>query len=166
MVQKYHDYEVREANLDDKDKRILRLLNQNARMNLTTISKKTGIPIDTVRYRISQMQKNDVFKYAVIINPLKLGYPIFNALYLQLINFSQEEENELVAYVKSHPYLVYAAKLSGKYDFAIGLMAKNMKQFDAISNEVKSKFQHLIKDVDTLLVIEEFKYDYLVDLIN
>ena len=166
MSQKYQDYEVKSYNLDQKDKKILRLLNEDARMSLTTISKKTGIPIDTVRYRINEMQKKEIFNYAVIINPLKMGYPIFNVLYLQLVNFSEEQEKKLVSYIKNHPYLAYAAKISGKYDFAIGIIAKNMKQFDMIANEVKTRFQDIIKDVDTMLIIEEYKYDYLVDLIK
>lgn len=165
MSQKYQDYEEKSYELDLKDKKILRLLNKDARMSLTAISKKTGIPIDTIRYRINEMKKKDIFSYAVIINPLKMGYPIFNILYLQLVGFSKEKEKELVGYVNQHPYLAYAAKTTGKYDFAIGIIAKNMKQFDVIANEVKTKFQDIIKDVDTLLIIEEYKYDYLVDLI-
>lgn len=40
-----------------------------------------------------------------------------------------------------------------------------MKQFDAITNEVKTKFQDLIKDIDIFHIIEEHKYDYMFDLI-
>ena len=52
------------------------------------------------------------------------------------------------------------------YFWAFGIIAKNMKQFDMIANEVKTNFQGIIKDVDTMLIIEEYKYDYLVDLIK
>ena len=166
MTQKYQDYDEKHIKLDEKDKQILRLLNKDARITLTKVSKKTGIPIDTIRYRINEMRKKNVFNYAVIINPLKMGYPIFNILYMQLVNFNQKNESELVSFIKSHPYLVYSAKISGKYDFAIGIIAKNMKQFDAITNEVKTKFQHIIKDIDILHIIEEYKFDYMVDLIE
>jgi len=166
MSQKYQDFDVKPVDLDEKDKKILQFLNEDARTTLTTISKKTGIPVDTIRYRITEMKKKELFHNAIIIDPIKLGYPVFNALYLQLVNFTMDEEKKLLAFVKSHPYLIYAAKFSGKYDFVIGIVAKNILQFDAIANEVKSKFQHIIKDVDILNVVYEYKYDYLVDLIE
>ena len=165
MTQKYQDFDEKPVKLDEKDKKILKLLNKDARITLTNISKKTGIPIDTIRYRITEMKRKNVFNYAVIINPLKIGYPIFNVLYLQLINLDEKNEKELVSFVKKHPYLAYSAKISGKYDFAIGIIAKNMKQFDAITNEIKTKFQHIIKDIDIFHIIEEHKYDYMIDLI-
>lgn len=165
MVRKYSDYEIKPFELDEKDRRILQLLNKNARISLTKISRKTGIPIDTVRYRIRQMEENEVFNYAVIINPPKMGYPLFNVLYLQLINFSAERETKLVAYVESHPHLVYASKISGKYDFAVGVVAKNMLQFDAIVNDFKTEFSSIIKDIDIFHITKEYKYDYMLDLI-
>lgn len=165
-MQKYHEYEVDEVSLDVKDKQILEQLNLDARMSLTQVSRNTGIPIDTVRYRIQRMEDEEVFRYGVIINPLKMGYPIFNVLYLQLIHFGPEQQKSLQRHVKEHPHLVYSASTTGKYDFAVGIVAKNMNQFTAISNDFKTTFSQIIKDVDVLNIVEEYKYDYLVDLID
>ncbi len=141
-------------------------MNKDARMTLTKISRKTGIAIDTIKYRINEMKRKEIFNYAIIINPLKMGYPIFNALYLELIHFTKKEEKSLSKYIESHPYLVYAGKLSGKYDFVVGIISKDMNQFDQIANEFKTKFEHIIKNVDMMLVMKEYKYDYLLDLIE
>ena len=165
-MQKYYEFNEKVAKLDWKDKKILEQLNKNARMSLTEISKKTGIPKDSVLYRIRRMEKNEVFRYAVILNPLKLGLPIFNAVYLQLINFDKQKEEQLIAHIKSNPYLVYSAKVVGKYDFIISIVAKNMLQFEQIFDEFKTKFNIIIKDFDVLSIIEEHKYDYLIDLIK
>lgn len=165
-MQRYFEFNEKPVKLDWKDKKILEQLNVNARMSLAEISRKTGIPKDSVLYRIRRMEKEEIFRYAVIINPLKLGLPIFNAVYLQLINFGEQEEEKLVNYIKSHPHLVYSAKIVGKYDFVVGIVAKNMLQFDLIFNEFKSKFNNIIKDFDVLSIIKEYKYDYLVDLIE
>src|SRR5687767_4248412 len=109
--------------LDEKDKKILEHLNKNARMPLTDIAKKTGIPIDTVRYRIERMETAGMFQYAIVMNFEKLGYPIFNEVQLQLVNLNEEWEKKLFAYVKAHPHIIYGAKVAGKYDFTIAILA-------------------------------------------
>ncbi|OIO40013.1 hypothetical protein AUJ61_02725 [Candidatus Pacearchaeota archaeon CG1_02_30_18] len=165
-MQKYQDFEVEKVKLDIKDKKILKLLNKNCRITLVEISNKTGIPIDSVKYRIKRMEKNEVFSYAVILNPLKIGYPIFNTLFLQLVNFDKEQEKKLMNYVQNHPYLAYAAKIAGKYDFAISVVAKNLTQFTKIVGDFKTEFNQIVKEVDMAMVLEEYKYDYLIDLIE
>lgn len=48
------------SDVDDKDIRILNVLQENAKMSFTDISKRLGIPESTVRYRVEQMEKKDV----------------------------------------------------------------------------------------------------------
>ena len=151
--------------LDKKDKQILRLLNKDARINLVQISHKTGIPLDTVKYRLKKMREAEIFNYAVIIDSLKMGYPIFNTLLLQLIHLTEINEKKLIEEIKSNPNIVYASKTSGKYDFAVSFIAKNMIEFNSLVNKFKTKFQSIIKEYDILSVIEEYKYDYLIDLL-
>jgi DNA-binding Lrp family transcriptional regulator len=152
--------------LDKKDRKILQLLDADSRMSLTKISRKTGIPIDTVRYRIERMEKEKIFKYAIVIDHHKLGYPIFNEIHLQFVNFTVAEEESVKKYLKNTPNMVYGAKVAGKYDYVIAIMAKDMKEFDDVFHAFKTKFEKIIKDYDIALIIEEYKLDYLIDLIG
>ena len=44
--------------IDDKDKKILMLLQDDGRIQLKAIAKKIGLSIDSVHKRIKEMQKN------------------------------------------------------------------------------------------------------------
>jgi len=167
MAIKYQDYTVSKTiKLDDKDKEILRLLNTDCRMSLTDISRKTRIPIDTVKYRIERMEKEKIFHYAIVMDPLKIGYPIYDALYLNLVNFTKEQEKKLEFYTKKNKNIIYSAKTMGKYDYIIGFVAMNTRELNDLISEFKTEFQNIIKEFDTLSIIEEYKYDYMIDLIN
>ena len=167
MAIKYQDYSIQKnIKLDDKDKEILRLLNTDCRMSLTDISRKTRIPIDTVKYRIERMEKERVFHYAIVMDPLKIGYPIYDALYLNLVNFTKEEEKKLEVYTKKNKNIIYSAKTMGKYDYIIGFVAMNTRELNDLIGQFKSEFQNIIKEFDTLSIIEEYKYDYMIDLIK
>jgi DNA-binding Lrp family transcriptional regulator len=164
---KYSDLESTKAvRLDIKDKKILELLNKDCRVSLTEVSRKTGIPIDTVKYRIEKMEKAKVFRYAIILDPIKIGYPIYEALYLNLVNFTNTEEKKLMRYTKSHKNFAYSAKALGKYDFIVGILARDSYELQKIIQDFKTQFQHIIKEFDALSMLEEYKYDYVLDLIE
>ena len=61
--------------MDDKDKKIIELLMENARMPFTEIAKKLGVTETTVRKRVEEMEKKGIIKkYTIEVNPEKLGY--------------------------------------------------------------------------------------------
>jgi DNA-binding Lrp family transcriptional regulator len=157
---------TQKVTLDIKDKKILELLNEDCRISLTKISRKTGIPIDTVRYRIERMEKEGIFRYAIVMDPVKIGYPIYEALYINLINFTNQEEKKLMQYTKTHKNFAYSGKALGKYDFIVGIVARDSHELQKIIQEFKTHFQHIIKEFDSLSMLEEYKYDYLLDLIE
>lgn len=48
--------------IDEKDKKLLRLLNENSRMSYTDLVKRTGLNRDTIRYRIFNLKKDGIIK--------------------------------------------------------------------------------------------------------
>ncbi len=60
--------------LDDKDKKILKLLTQNSRLNTNEIYKETNIPQTTVYNRMKKLESDGVIeKYTVKLNKKLIG---------------------------------------------------------------------------------------------
>ncbi len=153
--------------LDKKDKAILEALQKNARASISTISRKTGIPRDSVNYRIKRMEKLKVIRFHhTLINPAKIGYPLYTGVQLKLYNFDDETEKDFVNYLMANPNVVYVSKTSGKWDFMIAICSRDFKQFDDIMRSIRVKFSNIIKDYETSSVIQEYKYDFMYDLIK
>jgi DNA-binding Lrp family transcriptional regulator len=153
--------------LDRKDKAILELMQKNARASVSTISRKTGIPRDSVNYRIKRMEKLKVIRFHhTLINPAKIGYPLYTGVQLKLYNFDDETEKDFVKYLMANPNVVYVSKTSGKWDFMIAICSRDFKQFDDIMRSIRVKFSNIIKDYETSSVIQEYKYDFMYDLIR
>ncbi|MEM5794302.1 MAG: Lrp/AsnC family transcriptional regulator [Candidatus Aenigmatarchaeota archaeon] len=156
----------RVVKLDEKDKKILKVLDKNARLPISDISLKTGIQRDTILYRIRRMEKLKVIRFFhTVLNPLILGYPVYAFVNITLSNLTEELEKSFISFLITHPNIVYVAKTTGKWDFIINIAAKNLKHFDEIISEIRKKFPGIIKDYETSSIIEEYKYDYMVDLI-
>ncbi|MCX6707577.1 MAG: Lrp/AsnC family transcriptional regulator [Candidatus Woesearchaeota archaeon] len=154
------------AKLDSKDKKILEQLQRNARQTIAEIAKKTGLPRDVVVYRIKKMEESKVIRaHHTLLNPQKLGYPLYVYVLFSCYNVKPEDETKFINYLKGHRQIIYVAKNSGKYDFTIGVCAKDYMDFDDILREIRQKFADVIKDIETLPTVQEYKYDWMADLI-
>ena len=152
--------------LDFKDKKILEQLQFNARQSIAEIAKKTKLPRDVVVYRIKKLEQNKVIRgHHTSLNPQKLGYPLYVYSLFACYNVSPEEEKKFLNYLRLHKQIIYVAKNSGKYDFTIGVCAKNYMDFDEIIRDIRQKFTDVIKDIESLPTVQEYKYDWMVDLI-
>jgi Lrp/AsnC family transcriptional regulator for asnA, asnC and gidA len=61
--------------MDDRDREIIKILQENSRTTYTEIAKKLGLTEATIRKRISELEKNGVIKkYTIEVDPSKLGY--------------------------------------------------------------------------------------------
>ncbi len=60
--------------MDDTDKKIIELLQQDGRMDDVEIARKTGISHDTVKRRRKKLEEEGYIKIQANINPRKLGY--------------------------------------------------------------------------------------------
>ena len=153
--------------LDKKDKKILEVLHDNARASVADISRKTGIQRDSVMYRLQRMQKEKSIRFFhTVLDPTVLGHPIYSFVNLSLHNLSDKKEKSLISFLKAHPNVVYVAKTTGKWDLVLNVAAKDLKHFDGILTEIRTKFPELVNDYDTASIIEEYKYDYMVELIS
>jgi Lrp/AsnC family transcriptional regulator for asnA, asnC and gidA len=61
--------------MDEKDMKIIELLQENSRISYTEIAKILGVTETTVRKRIAELEKKGVIrKYTIEVDPSKLGY--------------------------------------------------------------------------------------------
>lgn len=153
--------------LDQKDKKILEVINNNGRASVTEIARKTRIPRDSVHYRLQRLIKTKVIKFFhTVIDPLKLGHPVFTFVNFSFQHFNEEKENKFYLFIKKLKNVTYIAKTTGKWDCTIAIIAKNLQHLDEILKTIRKHFSSIIKDFETASIIKEIKYDYMVDLIE
>ena len=102
--------------MDKIDRKLLYELHWNARQTYSRLAKKLGISKQVARYRVEQLQKNDVLKSThAVIDWRKLGY---NALriYLKWQNISPEIEQEIYAFLRKDPLFMWTVKFEGDVD--------------------------------------------------
>jgi len=145
--------------LDDIDKKILKLMAQNSRIEYQELSKKLKLAANTIKYRIKNMEKSGIILgYTIGIDHRTLDYELYN-LQLKLNN---TESSKFLAYIKNHQKTIYYYKHLGQenWDIDIGVIVKSSKEFREFMIELKNSFGELIKIHDMYLILENVKDDY------
>lgn len=143
--------------LDELDRNILALLQEDARLALEDIARRVGASKTPVWNRIRRMREAGVIRGEVaILDPEKLG---LESCFFVLIRTSQHDadwlERFLIA-VQSRPEVIEAHRLAGDIDYILKVRVPNARAYDdfyrALIKEVT------IFNVTSTLSMEEIKY--------
>ena len=83
--------------IDDTDRKIMGLLNQNARMSSSAIGMKLGLNYKTIQSRIRRMEERGIIQaYRTWLNFFKIGYRYYKSL-IKLRKLTKDEEKKMRA---------------------------------------------------------------------
>ncbi len=137
--------------LDKKDKRILTMLDENARYSNSQIARKVGLSKPAVEYRLKRFEKNKIiFQYYTVIDITKLGFSQYK-IYFKFQNTDLEDEKRIVDYWNNNKNSVWVAQIRGNWDLAVSILAKSNFKFGKILNQFMNKFSKFILLKDVLL---------------
>jgi len=157
------DQKTRDDNffLDDVDKNILEILQDDATISLEEIGKKLGMSKSAVHYRIKKMQEKKIItKIAALVDPLKVGYDIL-AISLIRAKFGPGYQEKVGEKLKKIPGIWAVYFLLGDIDFVVLIRAKNREDLLRIVNEFINTPE--IERSSTHLVLTRIKEDPKVD---
>jgi len=153
-----------ENKLDLLDKKILYELDRNSRQSAAEIGKKVRAHRNVVNFRINKLIERGIIReFVTIISPSIMGLVPYK-IYLQLQNFTETKEKKILELIRELP-VYWAAKVSGRWDFIIGLLVKSPGEL----NEIKLKILNTIgedivnKSISVLVEAPYFYREYLLE---
>ena len=144
------------AQLDELDRKILALLQEDASQSLDEIARKTGSSKTPVWNRIRRMREAGVIRrQTAILDPEELG---LEACFFVLIRTSEHEvgwEKRFLDVVRRRPEVLEAHRLAGDIDYILKVWVKNARAYDAFYQALISEVR--VYNVTALLSMEEIK---------
>jgi DNA-binding Lrp family transcriptional regulator len=111
--------------LDDLDRQILKILQEDGRASHVFIAKKVGVGHTRVRDRILRLEEAGVIEgYQAIINPAKIGQGVL--CIVQLKTEQQFSFDELVAQIMTIDEVVEVTNVTGEVDAHIRIWARDV----------------------------------------
>src|SRR3989344_2592918 len=107
--------------LDAYDKKILEVLLDNAKEQISTIAKKVRLRRENVNYKINRLIKESLIKESItIFNEEKLNLSRY-VLFLELINLQEDSEKEILDYLKQTEYVRWIGINAGKWSLFLSI---------------------------------------------
>ena len=122
--------------LDEIDRKIIRVLEKDARTSLRKISELVDVSLGTVSNRVKKMERNGVIMgYSVVLNPDEIGWELNVVIGLRIQKGRLIEIQEKIA-KDSRVHGVY--DVTGDFDSMVIARAKNRNDLDDLSKNVLS----------------------------
>jgi len=145
--------------LDHIDRKVLSMLNFNARTSTSDIARKIGISYETVMKRIKNLEENGVIQcYAILLDHLKLGYPRHRTL-IKFKNLDESEERRFFTYCNIHPNIIHHLKVLGNWDIVIDIEVESMEKLREVIMDIKSRFSKIVQRIEPSYIykIDQFR---------
>ncbi len=149
--------------LDEKDRKILAALDDNARSSDSAIAKHVGVSKQVANYRIQKLcEKGIISNFYTILNAGKLGLYSYY-VFLQFEKINKEQEKNLLNQIKNLEYVGWLVSGMGRWDAVALIFADSISNFDRFLNEIISLCgEHMHEyNFTTLVSAEHISYKFL-----
>ena len=118
--------------LDEVDRRIMKLLRHDARLSYAHIARTVGLSEPTVRKRIDRLVRAGAIINAARINPAPIGFPIDAMIGINVVRGRVKEVGHRLAEMENVAYVAYVA---GTFDIIIQAYLPHMEGLFKFLNE-------------------------------
>ncbi len=140
------------ANLDTLDNEIIRLLTENGRMPIGELAKNLKVTSPTIRNRIKDLEKKDIFKVSGLIDPSK-HQEMITALVAMSVQ-SHGKLDKILDKIVQLPNVVWAGVVAGRYDIIAEVVCVNGKEeLYRFTTETILKMANVVRS-ETFLILK------------
>ncbi len=142
--------------LDDVDRRIMKLLRHDARLSYAHVARTVGVSEPTVRKRIDRLVHAGAIINAARINPAPIGFPIDAMIGINVVRGRVKEVGRNLAEMENVAYVAYVA---GNFDIIIQAYLPHTEGLFKFLNEDLEKIEG-IASTQTWNVLRTEKFFY------
>jgi Lrp/AsnC family transcriptional regulator len=142
--------------LDETDRRILRLLARDATLSLADIAREVGLTQTPCWKRIRRMEQSGVISGRVaVLDPARVGLPVSVFVALETHDHSAEWLERFAAVVADMPEIVQAWRMSGDMDYLLHVVLPDLPAYDAFYQKLIGAVK--LRNVTSRFALERMK---------
>ena len=143
--------------LDNTDRRILSLLQEDANQTLKVIANKVNLSTTPCWKRIGRLQNAGVIRATVaLLSPqaIELDQTVFVAIKTNQHNIQWSEDFALK--INAFPEVMEVYRMSGEVDYMLKVVVKNARAYDDFYKRMITQIP--LSDINSMFAMEEMKY--------
>lgn len=150
--------------LDETDKKILRLLQEDAHLTLKDIANKINLSLTPVHDRVKRLEKEGIIeKYVSILNKKKLGKNLTVYCQVTLNKQTYDISEAFNQTILNLPEVVECNFVSGNFDYMLKIVLPDMESYHDFHQKKLSVLPE-ISIINTVFVISAVKSTTVIDI--
>lgn len=150
----------KEKVLDDIDKEIIRILQDDARKSYREIQEQLKISIGTIHNRITKLKNNKIIEgYTLKINNTKLGYKLTFLISLQI---DGKHTEEILSELSEKPEICTVFNVTGEQSASLICRFKESEDVHEFLREL-NEHKHITR-TNSNMVLKEYKNNAYIQL--
>ncbi|WP_230657953.1 Lrp/AsnC family transcriptional regulator [Psychrobacter sp. I-STPA10] len=122
--------------LDDTDKAILNLLQDDVTLPLKVIAEKVHVSVATAQRRVQHLIETGVIsKQVAIVDPTKVGYGLTAFVMIEMERSNTSMQHRFERLMHDQPQVMSCYEVSGDFDFLLVVNAKNMSDYHRFTRD-------------------------------
>ncbi|MGN6583722.1 MAG: Lrp/AsnC family transcriptional regulator [Rhizobiaceae bacterium] len=153
--------------MDRLDRKILRLLQEDATLAVADVAKKVGLSTTPCWRRIQKLEEEGVIRRKVaVLDPARINARVNVFVSIRTSSHSNEWLRRFSEVVQEFPEVVEFYRMSGEVDYLLRVVVPDIAAYDAFYKRLIAKIE--IRDVSSAFAMEQIKYttemplDYMV----
>jgi Lrp/AsnC family transcriptional regulator, leucine-responsive regulatory protein len=116
--------------IDEKDRMILRLLQQNAKITVREIATKVHLSTTPVHERIKRMEDTGVIsQYTTLVDYTKVKKGLMVICYISLKEHNKKSGTKFIKTIHELAEVIECYNISGEFDFMLKVIVENMDAY-------------------------------------
>ena len=150
--------------LDKIDLKILKLLQQNARIPMTELAEKVGLSTTPVTERVKRLERDNIISgYHARLNPHAVGQSLLVFVEIKLRSKSGNIFEDFRREVTRIPQILECHLVSGEYDYLIKVRLPDMSAYRDMLGNILLQLPAAAES-RSYVVMEEVKEELMLDL--
>lgn len=142
--------------MDRLDRKILRLLQEDATLAVADVAKKVGLSTTPCWRRIQKLEEDGVIKRRVaILDPVRVNARVTVFVAVRTSSHSHEWLKRFSEVVQEFPEVIEFYRMSGDIDYLLRVAVPDIAAYDAFYKRLISKIE--IRDVSSSFAMEQIK---------
>jgi Lrp/AsnC family transcriptional regulator len=153
--------------MDKLDRRILRILQEDATIAVADLAKKVGLSTTPCWRRVQKLEEEGVIRKRVaLLDPVKINAKVTVFVSIRTNSHSIEWLKRFSEVIGDFPEVVEFYRMSGDVDYMLRVVVPDIAAYDEFYQRLISKIE--IRDVSSAFAMEQIKYttemplDYMV----
>ena len=139
------------------DREILRALQRDASLSLSSLAEKVGMAQSTVWRRVNDLEASGVIRGRIaLVDPAKVGAKLCVLALVILEDHSEEAVAGFSRMVATHPEILECHKISGSADYMLKIRAADVEAYEAFQTRYLLR-NPWVRSVQSSFVLKEVK---------